>query len=214
MSVKEDQKPKKSAMGARMVDKGLITEAQLAQALTYQKEHDLLLGEASPSGKLPVTFYRNEQLQEMPAFTDYSLQGRTYRYFEGEPLYPFGYGLTYGDVYVQAASVEKTADGVTVHATVKNDGAMDTEDVVQIYCQKKKKKNAPLHPRLVAFRRVSVSAGKTEHVSVSVKQTAFLVVNEAGDFVKEGNVKLYVGMGQPDARTQSLTGHASVTVDC
>ena len=175
---------------------------------------DLLLGEASPSGKLPVTFYRNEQLQEMPAFTDYSLQGRTYRYFEGEPLYPFGYGLTYGDVYVQAASVEKTADGVTVHATVKNDGAMDTEDVVQIYCQNEGSKNAPLHPRLVAFRRVSVSAGKTEHVSVSVKQTAFLVVNEAGDFVKEGNVKLYVGMGQPDARTQSLTGHASVTVDC
>ena len=175
---------------------------------------DLLLGEASPSGKLPVTFYRNEQLQEMPAFTDYSLQGRTYRYFEGEPLYPFGYGLTYGDVYVQAASVEKTADGVTVHATVKNDGAMDTEDVVQIYCQNEGSKNAPLHPRLVAFRRVSVSAGKTEHVSVSVKQTAFLVVNEAGDFVKEGNVKLYVGMGQPDARTQSLTGHASVNVDC
>lgn len=175
---------------------------------------DLLLGKASPSGKLPVTFYRNEQLQDMPAFTDYSLRGRTYRYFEGEPLYPFGFGLTYGDVYVESATVEKTQDGVIVRATLKNDGKMDTEDVMQVYCQNEGSRNAPLHPRLVGFQRVCVPAGKTEQVSVSIKQTAFLVVNEAGDLVEEGSVKLFVGMGQPDARTQALTGHASVTVDC
>ena len=68
---------------------------------------DLLLGHASPSGKLPVTFYYNEQLAEMPEFTDYALKGRTYRYFPGKPLYPFGFGLTYGDVYVKGASVRE-----------------------------------------------------------------------------------------------------------
>ncbi len=173
---------------------------------------DLLLGKASPSGKLPVTFYHNAQLQEMPAFTDYSLQGRTYRYFRGEPLYPFGYGLTYGDVRVTEASAAKTDGGITVTAALRNDGARGTEDVLQVYAQNEDSSNAPLHPRLVAFRRVAVPAGEAVTVEVTVPEEALLVVNEQGQRVAEGKPVLYVGMNQPDGRSEKLTGHACIKI--
>ena len=175
---------------------------------------DLLLGKASPSGKLPVTFYHNHQLQEMPDFTDYSLKGRTYRYFRDEPLYPFGYGLTYGDVSVKSASVRDAGDAILVDVQVANEGKMDTEDVAQVYCQNEGSENAPLHPRLCGFQRVFVPAGKTESVSICVKKTEFLVFNEDGNPVEEGRVVLYAGMGQPDSRTEKLTGHSAVRIEC
>ena len=91
-------------------------------------EADIQLGRVSPSGKLPVTFYRNEQLSTMPEFTDYAMKGRTYRYVEETPLYPFGYGLTYGDCRVAAA--KRKASGV--EAEITNGGGMDTDEVVQV----------------------------------------------------------------------------------
>ncbi len=171
---------------------------------------DLLLGYASPSGKLPVTFYRNEQLKEMPDFTDYSMQGRTYRYIGSEPLYPFGYGLTYGDVWVTDAKVVRKDGILKVSATLKNAGKYDTDDVLQVYCQNEGSANAPKHPRLCAFRRVHVPAGKTVEAELPLDERAFLVVNENGGKVSEGKVVLYAGVGQPDARTAALTGHTSV----
>ena len=173
---------------------------------------DLLLGHCSPSGKLPVTFYRNEQLAQMPAFTDYALKGRTYRYFAQKPLYPFGYGLTYGDVYVKAAAL-KQADGKPVLcATVCNAGKTATQDVVQVYCQNEGSENAPLNPRLCAFQRVSLNAGEEKTVCVPLNPEAFKVVNENGEKVSEGKVALYAAMGQPDERTKELTGHEAVKV--
>ena len=174
---------------------------------------DLLLGHASPSGKLPVTFYYNEQLAQMPDFTDYALKGRTYRYFPGTPLYPFGYGLTYGDVYVKGASVRAENSRCLVEVIVCNAGKASTDDVVQIYCQNEGSENAPLNPRLCAFRRVSVPAGSCQGFTISVDPEAFKVVNENGEFIREGKVVLYVGMGQPDARTEQLTGHPAVKLE-
>ena len=171
---------------------------------------DLLLGHVSPSGKLPVTFYKNEQLAEMPDFTDYALKGRTYRYFASKPLYPFGFGLTYGDVYVKSASVRKDACGYTVDALLYNAGKADTQDVAQVYCQNEGSENAPLNPRLITFKRACVPAGQEVTVSIPLNEESFKVVNEDGNRVSEGKIVLYVGVGQPDARTRELTGHDSV----
>ncbi len=174
---------------------------------------DILFGRVSPSGKLPVTFYRNAQLDEMPDFTDYSLRGRTYRYVDADPLYPFGYGLTYGDVSVRGAEAVRTDGGLVLRVTLRNDGARDTEDVAQVYCQNEGSVHAPKHPRLVAFRRVFVPAGGTAEVEIPVDEKAFLVVDDQGRHVPEGRAVLYVGVGQPDARTEALTGHPAVRVD-
>ena len=174
---------------------------------------DLILGRVSPSGKLPVTFYYNEQLDEMPDFTDYSLKGRTYRYFANKPLYPFGFGLTYGDAAVEKAEVSKEENGYILDIVARNLGQRDTQDVVQVYCQNEGSENAPLNPRLIAFKRVFLPAGQEAHVSIRLDAEAFMVVNEAGEHVSEGKIVLYVGMGQPDERTRELTGHTSVKLE-
>lgn len=174
---------------------------------------ELLFGKQSPSGKLPLTFYHNEQLDIMPAFTDYSMQGRTYRFFTEEPLYPFGFGLTYGDVFVKAAKAEKTASGWTIEAEVTNAGKVCTQDVVQIYGQNEGSENAPVNPRLCAFKRVSVPAGETVTVQIDVPECRLNVINSDGEAVMEGKPVFYVGMGQPDKRTEALTGHAAIRVE-
>ena len=171
---------------------------------------DLLLGRVSPSGKLPVTFYYNDQLGQMPDFTDYAMKGRTYRYFEGAPLYPFGYGLTYGDVWAEKASAARTAEGAEITVTLRNGGKADTKEVAQVYCQNEGSVHAPLHPRLVAFRRVRVPAGGTAEVRLTVPARSLLVVNDDGERVAEGAPVFYVGVGQPDARTAELTGHGAI----
>ena len=171
---------------------------------------DLLLGKRSFSGKLPVTFYHNEQLAEMPEFTDYAMTNRTYRYFAGKPLYPFGYGLTYGDVSVTAAAAKACDGGAEITVTLCNAGAMDTDDVAQVYCQNEGSAHAPTHPRLVAFQRVHVPAGQSVQVTLSVPANRLLVVDDAGNLVSEGTPVFYAGVGQPDARTQELTGHGAV----
>ena len=173
---------------------------------------ELLLGKKSPSGKLPVTFYHNSQLDEMPAFTDYAMQGRTYRYFPGEPLYPFGYGLTYGDVAVTAAEAEQAGDVIRIRATARNASGVPTDEVVQVYCQNEGSDNAPRNPRLVGFQRIHCPANADVDVDIAVPAAALRVVDEAGNRVDEGQCVFFVGVGQPDSRTQALTGHASVRV--
>ena len=173
---------------------------------------DILFGKVSPSGKLPLTFYHNDQLDLMPAFTDYSMKGRTYRYFEHEPLYPFGYGLTYGDVSVKEAKAETDGEKIVVYAKVKNDGAVDTQDVVQVYIQNEGSANAPRNPRLCGFARVNCPAGSEIDAVIEIEKKRLLVVNDQGEFVSEGTPVLYVGASQPDKRSVELTGHACVKI--
>ncbi|MDO4484302.1 MAG: glycoside hydrolase family 3 C-terminal domain-containing protein [Clostridia bacterium] len=174
---------------------------------------DILLGKVSPSGKLPVTFYHNEQLKMMPDFTDYSMKGRTYRYFTEEELYPFGYGLTYGHVTAVSASAKEDGDTVTVTAVVKNDGTADTEDVVQVYVQNEGSVNAPVNPRLAGFRRIAVKAGEEITVTFSFPAARLLVVDDNGTPVQEGKPVAYVGFGQPSRRTEALTGDKSIRIE-
>ena len=170
---------------------------------------DLLFGKASPSGKLPVTFYRNEALEEMPDFTDYSMKNRTYRYYAGEPLYPFGYGLTYGDVQLTNLSADRNSASVTL----ENRGRA-TEEVLQLYIHDDASSDAPTNPILCGFLRVKLEAGETQEISVPIDPAAYTVVNEAGQRVPgSGKWTLYAGLGQPDKRTEALTGKKALSVE-
>lgn len=182
---------------------------------------DILFGKASPSGKLPVTFYHDED--KLPDFEDYSMQGRTYRYFDGTPLYPFGYGLTYGDCSVDGMEVtvpdaglvydpdeaepaaEATAS-VCVH--VRNDGSMATDDVLQLYIRDEEYEGAVPHPALCGFTRVSLAPGEEKDVTLAVRARAFTSVDDDGlRLIRSHRFTLYAGFQQPDERSHALTGH-------
>ena len=170
---------------------------------------ELLFGAKSPSGKLPVTFYRNEDLSALPAFTDYAMTGRTYRYFSGKPLYPFGYGLTYGDCFVSRLTAEKTQARVTV----RNEGQRDTEEVIEMYLHDDKSPFAPPHPILCGFRRISLAAGEEKTFPVPIDPAAFTVVDDEGERLPgSGSWTLYAGCGGPDGRTRELTGREALSV--
>nr|WP_326208437.1 glycoside hydrolase family 3 C-terminal domain-containing protein [uncultured Oscillibacter sp.] len=169
---------------------------------------DLIFGKASPSGKLPVTFYRDGALEELPAFTDYAMTNRTYRYYRGEPLYPFGYGLTYGGAAVTAV----TAGDASARVTVENRGGRAAQEVVQLYLKDEASPDAPPNPILCGFRRIELGAGETKTVDIPIEPSAFTVVNDAGERIPgSGAWTLYAGLGQPDARTARLTGKTAVS---
>ncbi len=168
----------------------------------------MLFGEESVFGKLPVTFY--ETLEELPEFTDYSMKGRTYRYMEGKAQYPFGYGLNYGNVVMKEAFL----DGNQVMAVVENEGETDTEEVIQIYIRAVSCEAAPPNPQLCAFKRIFVKAGETVGTALTIRPEAFTLVGEDGQrFTAEGAYRIYAGFGQPDERTEELTGKKPVVIE-
>ena len=175
----------------------------------------VLFGEISPSGKLPVTFY--ESLEELPDFTDYSMKNRTYRYMEKEALYPFGYGLTYSDTCVTEAEVvgEVSAESdIVLKATVKNNGTVDTDEVVQVYI---KDLDSPLAVRnysLCGFKRVSLKAGEEKSVEFTISNKAMNIVDEDGNrYIAGKHFRLFAGVSQPDTRSAELTGHKPAEVE-
>ncbi len=166
-----------------------------------------LFGDSSPSGKLPITFYNS--LEELPAFEDYSMAKRTYRYISGEAMYPFGYGLTYGNCVVKQA---KFING-KVEVDIENIGTYDTGDVVQVYIKNKDSEFAVPNHSLCAFQRVFLKKGESTKLELPIRDEAFFVVNEEGKYVQEGsNYTIYVGFGQPDTRTEQLYNHKCVSI--
>ena len=160
---------------------------------------ELLFGEKNPGGHLPLTFYRS--VDELPDFEDYSMKNRTYRYFTGTPLYPFGFGLSYTTWKLEGAERNNGSVGVTV----RNTGSMDGDAVIQIYeaCDSP---FAPVHPRLSGFARVEVPAGEKRTVQVKLDRLTGTVVNEQGERVPASAVTYYVGMSQPDPLSVKMTG--------
>ena len=164
---------------------------------------ELLFGKASPSGKLPVTFYRNAALDELPEFTDYSMRNRTYKNYAGEPLYPFGYGLSYAAMRLTALDAGRERARVRV----RNDSAFAADEVVEVYVKDEASPDAPAHPVLAGFARVSLGAGEEREVSLPLHADAFTVVGADG--VRRpgsGRWTLYAGFSQPDERSAALTG--------
>ncbi len=175
---------------------------------------DILFGNVSPSGKLPITFYKD--LEDLPEFTDYSMKNRTYRYMEQEALYPFGYGLTYGDTEVKEAKVlgEVTKESdIRVEVFLKNEGDTDTDEVVQIYIKDLDSKLAVPNYNLCAFKRISLKAGEEKKVEMTAPNRAMSVVDEEGErHIDSKNFKLFAGFSQPDERSRRLTGKETVEI--
>ena len=169
---------------------------------------ELLFGLSSPSGKLPVTFYHNEALSEMPDFTDYALKNRTYRYYRGTPLYPFGYGLSYADFCITAFS----ADQKGAHIRVKNNSTFDAEEVIELYIHDDLSPDAPLNPALCGFQRIALRSGEEKDFELAIDPAAFTVVTTDGKRIPgSGCWTLYAGFGSPDARTEELTGKPALS---
>ena len=167
---------------------------------------DIIFGKVSPSGKLPVTFYNSAD--KLPCFTDYAMSDRTYRYTRDNILYPFGYGLTYGDVVVTSLSYD---DG-KVNVEVENNGA-DTCDVIELYI-KSHCDNAPAYPVLCGFKRIFVKKGEKLDVEIEIPDKAFTTVSDIGErkqFAKE--FTLYVGTHQPDELSCQLSGTNCMSIE-
>ncbi len=160
---------------------------------------ETLVGANNPGGRLPVTFYTGAD--QLPAFEDYSMQNRTYRYFKGKPLYPFGYGLSYSSFAYSDLKLSKTnlaaGDPLVVEANVSNTGTREGDEVVQVHLSFPSAPGAPIRA-LRAFQRVRLAPGETKHVSFTLQPRELSAVNEAGDHViKPGEYQVAVGGGQP-----------------
>jgi beta-glucosidase len=160
----------------------------------------LLFGDFSPSGRLPVTFYKSEK--DIPDFSNYDMQGRTYRYFAGTPLYPFGYGLSYSTFEYSNLVVDKTSDTqskVDVTVEVKNTGKADGEEVVQIYVSNKTAKSIVPKTALKGFKRVYLKQGEKKTVSFTLKPEDFSITNaDALQIVEPGVFDIAVNGAVPD----------------
>jgi beta-glucosidase len=163
---------------------------------------EALAGDFSPSGRLPLTFYKS--VDQLPAFDDYNMKGRTYRYFSGEPLYPFGYGLSYTNFEYSSLSFDKPSpaatDDLTVSVDVKNAGKMASDEVVQVYLTHSGVDGAPAR-ELAGFKRVHLGAGQSQTVRVEVPNRQLSVVDiEGARKIVPGELQVWIGGGQPASR--------------
>jgi beta-glucosidase len=154
---------------------------------------ETLAGTNNPAGRLPVTFYKSTS--QLPEFTDYNMKGHTYRYFKGEPLYPFGFGLSYSTFEYAGLSAKRTAKGAEIRATVKNTSKVDGDEVVQMYIGGGPGEEAPIR-NLRGFQRIHLRAGESRQVTFTVA---------SHDLPKE-KVEIGVGGGQPLPNIPHLTG--------
>jgi len=164
---------------------------------------ETLAGDNDPSGRLPVTFY--DSLDQLPPFESYSMAGRTYRYFAGQPLYGFGYGLSYttfayGHLKLSQATV-KPAEPLTVEADVTNTGKRSGDEVVELYLRGPQAGGEPLRS-LRAFQRVKLRAGETNHVRFTLQPAQLSEVDHDGKTAMQpGDYTVFLGGGQPSQGT-------------
>jgi len=168
---------------------------------------DLLFGKVVPSGKLPVTFPYS--LDQLPPFEDYNLAGRTYRYMEKEPLYPFGFGLSYtrfsyGKIKLSKRRV-RAGESLAADVEVKNEGVRAGEEIVQLYLTDNEGSVATPHCALKAFKRIRLAAGKSRRVQFTVTPAMMQLINRDGVPVLEpGTFTVTIGGASPGTRSTSL----------
>jgi beta-glucosidase len=202
-----------SAMSVNWADKTVpaIVEAWYPGGEGGKAVAGLLAGDFSPAGRLPVTFYRSAD--QLPAFKDYTMAGRTYRYFGGEALYPFGYGLSYttfkyGKPVLSAAKL-KAGQPLKVSVEVTNAGGRDGDEVAQLYVTRPGQAGAPIRA-LKGFQRVTLKTGETRKLDFTLDAAAFATIDADGQrAVKPGAANLWIGGGQP-VRRPGLSAPAGV----
>ena len=176
---------------------------------------DILFGDVSPSGHLPVTFPKS--VNQLPDFTDYSMKGRTYKYMEEEPLFPFGFGLSYTQFSYSNLEVSrkrlKKGDSITVTVEVKNTGKMDSEDIAQLYLIPQEKNSDLAKFSLKQFQRVSLKAGESRLLSFVLQPSDLLQVDDSGTrtWIK-GDYTLAIGNSLPSQRSLELGAARPVSI--
>jgi len=168
---------------------------------------DVLFGDYNPAGRLPVTFYKSTD--QLPDFENYDMEGRTYRYFRGEPLYAFGYGLSYttfeyGDATLSKNTI-KAGKGVSISIPVTNSGNCDGDEVVQVYVKSLDNPSAPIKS-LKGFKRVPIAAGITTTVTIDLESKAFEFYNETVDELapRAGKYQIMYGSSSNDADLKTI----------
>jgi beta-glucosidase len=171
-----------------------------------------LSGKNNPAGRLPVTFYKD--VQQLPSFEDYSMKGRTYRYFKGEPLWPFGYGLSYTKFQYGAMSVPQApihaGDPLNIAATITNTGALAGDEVVQLYLKFPEIQGAPVRA-LRGFQRIHLAPDASQKVEFHLEPRDLSMVTETGDIiVAQGQYTISIGGGQPESGAASTSARFEV----
>jgi beta-glucosidase len=173
---------------------------------------ETLAGVNNPAGRLPVTFYKGTE--QLPDFEDYNMKNRTYRYFSGEPLYGFGYGLSYTTFEYSGLKLSnpqlQAGNPLDVEVDVKNTGKRDGDEVVELYISFPKVAGTPLKA-LRGFRRVHLKSGEQQHVKLTLGARDLSYVNEAGDrYVGAGDYVITVGGGQPGTQAAHADIHLAI----
>ena len=175
---------------------------------------DVLFGDYNPGGRLPVTFYKT--VDDLPPFRDYAMAGHTYRFFAGEPLYPFGYGLSYtqfsySDLELSASEIPAGAS-LTVSAVVKNTGETSGDEVVQLYV-KDVEASVPVPIRnLEGFQRVHLAPGESRKISFDLQPKDLSIIMDDGRrAVEPGHFKFFIGGGQPHTGAAGVGGSFEIT---
>lgn len=175
---------------------------------------NILWGDVSPSGRLPVTFYKG--VEDLPDFKDYNMANRTYKYYRGEPLYAFGHGLSYVDfTYTNLVSVNTLAAGkdLSLSVTLTNTGNMEAEEVTQVYVSLLDTPITTPIRDLKAFKRTLLAPGESKEVSLVLPASAFTYVDEKGETqTYTGPVDVQVGSGQKGYVKEKAIAVATVTV--
>ncbi|KAA6346122.1 beta-glucosidase [termite gut metagenome] len=173
---------------------------------------DVLFGDYNPSGKLPVTFYASDK--DLPPFESYAMEGRTYRYFKGKALYPFGYGLSYSTFTYSPLNVQKTGkvgEDISVEVEVKNGSEIAGDEVVQLYVSHPDTKLLSALSALKSFQRIHLQAGETKKAVFTLTPEELSIVDENGVLTEHtGKVKIYVG-GTSPATTKATPLHSVET---
>jgi beta-glucosidase len=168
---------------------------------------NLLYGNTSPSGRLPVTFYQS--VDDLPDFKNYSMVNRTYKYYEGTPLYPFGYGLSYADFHYDKLKVTRSEKGLNIAASLSNKSDVDAQEVVQVYLGMPDAPTRTPQRELVAFKRVNLEGGDSQSVQFTINDSQLVYVDEQGHRQPYmGKLLVTVGGGQGVKRNDNVVQHA------